>query len=131
MSDGKIVFTLKAGRDFDAPWVVISGDTVAEAVTHLQAVNGNEQAIVDQARLLQAAYSAGPLTTPTAAAPAAAPAAPAAPAATAPPASQPAGQMCVHGPRTYRTGTSARGAWQAYFCPLAKGHPDQCDAVFL
>ena len=30
MADGKISITLKGGKGYDAPWVVVSGDTVAE-----------------------------------------------------------------------------------------------------
>lgn len=30
MADGKISITLKGGKDYDAPWIVVSGDTVAE-----------------------------------------------------------------------------------------------------
>lgn len=37
---------------------------------------------------------------------------------------------CAHGKRDRRTGTSARGPWVGYFCPLPKGSPGQCKAVF-
>lgn len=30
MADGKISVTLKGGKGYDAPWIVVSGDTVAE-----------------------------------------------------------------------------------------------------
>ena len=30
MADGKVSVTLKGGKGYDAPWIVISGDTVAE-----------------------------------------------------------------------------------------------------
>lgn len=33
-SDGKIVVTLKAGRDYDAPWIVIHGDSVRDVLKH-------------------------------------------------------------------------------------------------
>lgn len=33
-SDGKIVVTLKAGRDYDAPWIVIHGDSVEDVLRH-------------------------------------------------------------------------------------------------
>jgi hypothetical protein len=44
----------------------------------------------------------------------------------------PAGPVytCVHGKRTERTGTNARGAWTGYFCPLKKGDPNQCEVVW-
>ena len=30
MADGKISITLKGGKGYDAPWIVVSGDTVTE-----------------------------------------------------------------------------------------------------
>jgi gp49 len=30
VADGKISITLKGGKGYDAPWIVVSGDTVAE-----------------------------------------------------------------------------------------------------
>lgn len=30
MADGKISITLKGGKGYDAPWIVVSGDTVSE-----------------------------------------------------------------------------------------------------
>lgn len=30
MADGKISITLKGGKGYDAPWIVVSGDSVAE-----------------------------------------------------------------------------------------------------
>lgn len=41
-----------------------------------------------------------------------------------------AGRGCIHGPMTYRTGSGARGPWQGWFCPLPKGNPEACKAVF-
>ncbi len=56
----------------------------------------------------------------------AAPVQPPAQAAPPTPAAGPEVRSCVHGPRTHRTGTSARGAWSAWFCPLPKGTPGEC-----
>lgn len=44
---------------------------------------------------------------------------------------QPEGRSCKHGPMTYKTGTSSRGAWQGYMCPTPKGAPDKCDTIFV
>lgn len=41
------------------------------------------------------------------------------------------GRTCLHGPMTFRTGTSAKGPWSAYFCPAQKGDPTQCQPQFL
>ncbi|MCQ9385086.1 hypothetical protein [Brevibacterium moorei] len=50
MADGKIVITLKAGKGYEAPWLVVSGDTPIEAQTTLQAVIENGlPALVGQA----------------------------------------------------------------------------------
>lgn len=40
------------------------------------------------------------------------------------------GPSCQHGPRKHAKGTSARGVWQALFCPLPKGQ-GQCPTVWL
>lgn len=40
-------------------------------------------------------------------------------------------KMCKHGAMTRRTGTSSKGAWTGYFCPLQKGDPNQCKPVFV
>lgn len=45
--------------------------------------------------------------------------------------STPAGRSCPHGAMTRRQGTSAKGAWTGYFCPLQKGDPNQCKPVFV
>lgn len=41
------------------------------------------------------------------------------------------GHNCAHGAMTRRTGTSAKGPWTGFFCPLPKGDPNQCKAVFV
>lgn len=33
---------------------------------------------------------------------------------------------CAHGPRTAKSGASAKGPWRAYMCPAPKGDPSQC-----
>lgn len=38
--------------------------------------------------------------------------------------------LCKHGARVKREGTSSKGAWTGWFCPLPKGNPDQCKAQF-
>lgn len=145
--------TLKAADDFSAPWLVLYADTVDEAKA-LLAEAGNKGLGVDlgnAARGLQSTYvvagAVGPVEqvesypTPPPAAPvqpaavypqvapvAAAPAAPQPPAVQqAPPANA---LFCPHGQRTYKTGTGRTGAWAAHFCPLPKGHPDQCEAIW-
>lgn len=45
--------------------------------------------------------------------------------------SQQSGEICQHGQMTFRTGTSAKGAWKGYFCPADKNDPTKCKAKFL
>lgn len=40
------------------------------------------------------------------------------------------GRNCAHGARTHSTGVSARGPWQAYFCPL-KDKAQQCTPEWI
>jgi hypothetical protein len=42
-----------------------------------------------------------------------------------------AGRSCPHGAMTKRTGTSGKGPWTGYFCPLPKGNADQCKPQFV
>lgn len=37
---------------------------------------------------------------------------------------------CDHGPRTARSGTSAKGPWKSWFCPAPKGQ-EQCKPIFV
>jgi hypothetical protein len=83
--------------------------------------------------ILQGALSDLNATYPKDAAPQAAPVQQAAPAAQQQPqqaAPAPGGQQCMHGTRKHSKGTSARGEWQALFCPQPKGQ-SQCPAVWL
>lgn len=61
--------------------------------------------------------------------PAAPPAPPAAPAAFTQAAT--AIPACIHGQRTPRSGTGAKGPWKAFFCPSPKGTPNQCEAIWV
>jgi hypothetical protein len=42
-----------------------------------------------------------------------------------------AGNTCKHGPMSYKTGTSSKGAWQGWMCPTPKGAPDKCDTIWV
>lgn len=50
------------------------------------------------------------------------------------PSAAPVGEVktCAHGVRTRRAGggTGGKKAWVGYFCPLQKGDPAQCKAIF-
>lgn len=119
MADGKITVTLKGGAGYDAPWVVIGGDSVPEVQEILKnaAALGLYGDVAAAAQFLQAGN--GVPTSGGAPAPASVPTSAPAPAA-------PQGKFCSHGPRVRRSGTSARGAWVGHFCSLPKDHPDRC-----
>lgn len=68
---------------------------------------------------------------PVAAAPEWAAAAPAPTWGAPAPANAVAAPQCIHGTRTPRSGTGAKGPWKAWFCPTPKGTPNQCDAVWV
>ena len=40
-------------------------------------------------------------------------------------------KQCRHGQMAFKTGTSAKGPWQGYFCPAPKGATDKCDAIWV
>jgi hypothetical protein len=44
---------------------------------------------------------------------------------------QPQGaHACAHGPRQRKEGTSARGPWVGWFCPLDRKDPNNCGPIF-
>jgi hypothetical protein len=134
MSDNdKITLTLKA--DGGAPWIVVHAETGEEAHRILDGVIGGAQSIAEHTALaadvLSRVWAEQKGQQPVAVAQqvvgqsvyqaqqAAAPAAP-----TGPP------PTCVHGERVHREGRSAKGPWEAYFCPTEKGTPGQCAPLF-
>ena len=44
---------------------------------------------------------------------------------------QPGAKSCKHGVMAFKTGTSARGAWQGYMCAAPKGAPDKCETIWV
>ena len=42
-----------------------------------------------------------------------------------------ADKQCKHGAMQFRSGTGAKGAWQAWMCPAKKGDPTQCEPVWI
>lgn len=150
MADGKVVATLKAGDKFDAPWITIGADSPEELAVLVDRAGqaGLGAAVANAARGFQGTYvvagsaqvtqvgyeqTAPPVgaqtapVAPTAAPPVQGQAAPAVPAPTAP---QADAKFCPHGQRTLYNGTKNGRAYTAFFCPLPKGHPDQCGPVW-
>lgn len=102
----------------------IQADTHAEFVEQLEQAHDSLQQCYD---LMVAARAVGnvaqtPAPAPVQAEATAAPVTPAAPSAfenaTVP--------QCQHGPRTAKSGSSAKGPWKAWMCPAPKGDPSQC-----
>ncbi|GAA3536826.1 hypothetical protein GCM10022419_015800 [Nonomuraea rosea] len=122
-SEGKIVTTIKFSSGYDAPWVVIHSDTVAEAEATL---NSSKDFLALVAKVAKYAKTLDSGT------------APAARSAgngggqqrQSPPPGQ-AGKTCAHGEMKYVTGNGAKGPWKAYFCPLDRNDPDACKAVWV
>jgi hypothetical protein len=67
-SEGKVVVTLKGGRDFDAPWIVIHAADVADANAQL---NSDLAALMGRVQNAAATFrgAAGPSASPAAATP--------------------------------------------------------------
>jgi hypothetical protein len=122
----KVTLTLKA--DGSAPWIVVHAESAEETHKILDAVVGGAQSIAAHAALAASVLSnlwqdqkgQQPVQNnraandyPTGGA------------------TGPDGPMtCAHGERVYRSGTSAKGPWEAMFCPTEKGTPGQCAPLF-
>lgn len=109
----------------------VRAGNVTEFAELLGQVEKGLERIIGVGDITAAVTAAAPITQ---AAPAPAPVAPATPWTPPPaaPAAEPAasGRMCAHGAMVQRNGVSARGPWSGWFCPLPKGDPNQCKAVF-
>lgn len=104
----------------------IQADTHEEFVEQLELAHESLQACYDLIVKARAVGNVTPTPAPVqaeaTATPTPPPAAPAAPSAfenaTIP--------QCQHGPRTAKSGSSAKGPWKAWMCPAPKGDPSQC-----
>lgn len=41
------------------------------------------------------------------------------------------GKLCKHGAMSFKTGTSAKGAWQGWMCAAPKGALDKCETIWV
>ena len=124
-AEGKVTVTLKGGIGFNAPWVVIHGKDVADALDQI-----NDPQITD---LLERAQKASkyfadkaetPVPTPTAQTQSGQPAASVAGSGTV--------KTCPHGQMALKSGVSATGkAWSGWFCPTPKDTPGQCKVEWV
>lgn len=130
MTDAKIVLTLKGGTGYDEPWVVIHADTVDEASALLKEVN--DKGVFSGMKAAASVFHAAPTAEGQAVSavvgtfPGSTVTPPAAPAAPAPTSSVDPRCPDCGSAMTYKTGSSARGPWQGWFCQNkprdAKGH---------
>lgn len=126
MTEGKFVGTIKGGRDYDEPWIVMHCDSLAELVENLtnkqllgEAMDA-AQAASEQFRKLRrdsdTSVAQNPSQPRTQGRPAAA-------------TEGPWGvQTCPHGTMIFKSGQDpATGdVWQGYFCPVPKGQTPRC-----
>lgn len=102
----------------------VQADTHEEFVEQLELAHESLQQCYD---LIVAARAVGNVAAPVQAAATATPAAPSAAPSDAPSAfANAAIPQCQHGPRTAKSGSSAKGPWRAWMCPAPKGDPSQC-----
>lgn len=129
-SEGKVVVTLKGGRDFDAPWIVIHANDVADANDHLRDAALGE--LIRNTQEVAKFFAGGGQNTPQAA--------PQRPQNNGGQRGKPAGasmhpqgetRQCAHGQMTYRSGINRNGKpYEAFFCP-ERDRAQQCPAVWL
>ncbi|AIG78426.1 Hypothetical protein AJAP_27910 [Amycolatopsis japonica] len=137
--DGKVVVTLKGGKEYDKPWVVIHASDIDDALGQLR-----HEKIKDLLKVTQSAanfFTGGSGGAGASGAPqqrqqsqgggqsrqAGKP-----DGADGPPAGTKQ-EYCKHGEMVFRSGFSEakQKTWKGFFCPTPKGTPDQCKAVFL
>ena len=119
--EGKVTVTLKGGTGYNAPWVVIHGANVSDALSQI-----NDPEITD---LLERAQKASTYFAGKAAA---------AQGGSQTQSGQPAASVvgtggapeCKHGPMVLRAGVKNGKAWSGHFCPTPQGTPDQCRPKF-
>jgi hypothetical protein len=114
--DSVYTVTLKGGAGYEAPWIVVRGDSPAEVEESLENLTeGLLQKVNDVASLFRGAGAVS------------APSLPHDQGATV--TQHPASEglrTCEHGVRTRREGTNSKGKWVGYFCALPKGSAGAC-----
>ena len=103
------VITLKGGPGYDAPWIVIRGGDAE--VAKKRVLEAHRSGLMETVLKASQAFSGSAPKPPAPAAPMQAPAQP-----------QMGGDTptCDHGARIFRSGTSAKGPWSAWFCPAGR-----------
>jgi hypothetical protein len=132
-----VTVTLKAGQGFEAPWIVIHAENVADAKDQIDQGVFAELAerTVAAAEFFRAAHNVkkGLAANEAASAPAQQDGGASNYATNSgAPAQQGEGKTCIHGAMTYREGVGKQSGkpYKAYFCPAPKGSA-QCSPEFL
>lgn len=132
--EGKVVGTIKGGRDYDEPWIVFHCDDLQELVDNLtnrellgQAMDAAQQAS-KKFRDLRPTEDRG--TTGSASQNGSQARSQGRPAAAT---QGPWGeQRCTHGVMAFKSGMGDDNqVWQGYFCPAPKGAPDKCKNKYV
>lgn len=115
-----------SGKAADGRIYVVGGDNYDEFTTNLLAIFGPEMAdrVVEDFQFL-----VDPPSAPAVANASSLRGSDPSPAQSSAGNPAPGAPTCSHGARVFRSGTSAKGQWSAWFCPAPKG-PDQCKAVW-
>lgn len=128
--DSPIVVTLKGGKEFDAPWIVVRGDNPDGVVALLDAIS--QRGLIAKTVELAGEFAGvrnaavGLNATPTQVqvpqgAPVAGPTTPA-PQVSAPQGQAAPGPVCQHGPRQYKEGVSKAGKpYKLWACTGPRG----------
>ena len=145
-----VTVTLKAGQGFEAPWIVIHAESVADAKDQIDQGVFAELAerTVAAAEFFRAAHNVKKGLAANEAA--SAPAQQNGPSwsqggsrqdggasnyatNSGAPAQQGEGKTCIHGPMTYREGVGKQSGkpYKAYFCAAPKGTANQCAPEFV
>lgn len=133
-SEGKVVVTLKGGRDFDEPWVVLHCDDLDDAVAQttdyekLGVLMDAAQKASKRFRELRPTEDKG--TAQNTSQNRSQPRTEGRPAAAT---QGPWGeQSCKHGVMTFKSGQGDDGSfWQGYFCPAPRGATDKCKNKYV
>lgn len=117
--DRGFTVSFKTSTGHDASLIVVRGDDAKDLKKKMKSLDGDLiQEIVGLENTIHAAYN---LTQPE----------------DAPKKSKKSGgdddgvevKTCEHGKRNYRSGKSAKGPWEAWFCP-SKSKSDECDPIW-
>jgi hypothetical protein len=125
-----IVVTSKAGAGFEVPWIVLHATDIKDAIEQLNSDEYTELMDLTSRKAKEFTKAFG------GSAGFSKPAATASSGFKKPAAKKPVYDEdsdtyeCEHGERTWVTGRSGKGPWQAWMCPADKNDPSKCDPLW-